>query len=251
MTTSDYKIIHRKLISKPINTFEQEPTNRETGPRGPDGRFVRKSNKATTTPENSQSDEDLDTSPEPATTKRAGTIGRGRPRLTRDRIASPSSDKAPGQQNSSEMGLLTINTDQMSDSDIDQTIRDSLQSGQEIQTRDNSGKVTFYNNETEIKLDLSELELASNLSSSTEIEKDIEQLENDNLRRSKRLTKTNPLVGLNNPVTQSDYRKHSITTQPVTTSGVHGRNAGTGQRGRPVNRPRPTTGNTTRFSRNL
>ena len=211
---------------------------RGTGPRGPDGRFARKPNKATSTPEKSQSDEDLDSSPGPPTTKRAGTIGRGKSRLTRDRTASTSSEKTPGQQNSSEMGPLTINTDQMSDSDIDQTIKDSPQSGQKIQIRDSSGKVTFYNNiKTEIELELSELELASNLCSSTEIEKDIEQLENANLRRSKRSTKTNPIVRLNNPVNQSDYRKHSKTTQPVTTSGVHGRNAGTGQGGRPVNRP--------------
>ena len=142
----------------------------------------------------------------------------------------------------------------MSDSDIDQTMRDSIQSGPEIQIRDNSSKVTFYNNNKENKLDLSELELASNLSSSTEIEKDIEQLENANLRWSKTLTKTNPIVRLNNPVNQSDYRKHSKTTQPVTTSGVHGRNAGTRQRGRPVNRPICTTipqpEYTTCFSRN-
>ena len=66
----------------------------------------------------------------------------------------------------------------MSESDIDQTIKDSTQSGQEIQIRDDSGKVTFYNNEkTEKKLDTSELELVSNLSSSTEIENDLEQLE--------------------------------------------------------------------------
>ena len=79
--------------------------------------------------------------------------------------------------------------------DIEQTIKDSTQSGQEIQIRDNSGKVTFYNNEkkTENKPDTSELELVSNLSSCTEIEKDLEQLENTNLRRSKRLTKTNPI----------------------------------------------------------
>ena len=172
MTTSDKKIFHRKLISKPINTFEQEPTNRGTGPRGPDGRFARKPKKATTTPEKSQSEEDLDTSPEPPTTKRAGTIGRGKPLLTRDRTSSASSDKTPGQQNSSEVEPITTNTDQMSDSDIDQTIRDSLQSGQEIQIRDNSSKVTFYDHKTENKLDLSELKLANNLSSSTEIEKD-------------------------------------------------------------------------------
>ena len=46
VTTSDIKTIHRKLISKPIITFEQEPTNGGTGPRGPDGRFARKQDKS-------------------------------------------------------------------------------------------------------------------------------------------------------------------------------------------------------------
>ena len=68
LTTWDNKIIHPKVISKPNNTFEQQPTNRGTGPRGPDGRFARKTNKAPATPETSQS-EDLDTSPEPPTKK--------------------------------------------------------------------------------------------------------------------------------------------------------------------------------------
>ena len=197
--------------------------------------------KTNTTPGKSQSEEDLDTSPEPPTIKRPGTIGRGRPRLTRDHIA-PASDNTPGKQHNTGTGTLTINTDQMSESDIDQTIKDSTQSGQEIQIRDNSGKVLFFNNEKiENKLDLSELELASNLSSRTEIEKDIEQLENANLRRSKRLTKTNPIVRLNNPVKQSDYRKHSKTTQPVTTLRMLTGNAGARRRGRPVNRPKGTT----------
>ena len=52
LTTSDNKIIHRKLISKPIITFEQEPTNRGTGPRGPDGRFARKQDKSKHSPKN-------------------------------------------------------------------------------------------------------------------------------------------------------------------------------------------------------
>ena len=96
----------------------------------------------------------------------------------------------------------------MSESDIDHKIKDSTQSGQEIQIKDNSGKVPFdNNNKIENEPDSSELELASNLSSSTETEKDTEQLENDNIRRSKRLTKTNPIVRLNNPVNQADYRK--------------------------------------------
>ena len=168
MTTSDNKIIHPKFISKPNKTFEQEPTNRGTGPTGPDGRFASKQSKANTTPDKSQSEEDLDTSPEPSTTERASIFGRGRPRLTRNRTASASSDNSLGRQNNPGTGTLTINTDQMSDSDIDQTIKDSIQSGQEIQIRDNSGKVTFYNNnKIENKLDLSELELASDLSSSS------------------------------------------------------------------------------------
>ena len=146
VTTSDNKIIHRKLISKPIITFEQEPTNRGTGPRGPDGRFARKQDKSKHSPEKSPSEEDLDTSPEPPTTKRTSTIGRGRPRITRE-STPPTPDNTPGQQNNTGTGTLTINTDQMSEFDIDQTIKDSTQSGQEIQIRDNSGKVTFYNNE--------------------------------------------------------------------------------------------------------
>ena len=51
VTTSDNKIIHRKLIINSINSFEQELTNRGTGPRGPDGRFAKKQTKTNTTPE--------------------------------------------------------------------------------------------------------------------------------------------------------------------------------------------------------
>ena len=47
----------------------------------------------------------------------------------------------------------------------------------------------------------SQLELLSNLSSSTAIEQ-------NTVRRSKRLTKTNPIIRLNKPV-PSDYRKYS------------------------------------------
>ena len=54
VTTSHIRIIHRKFSSKPVNTFEQEPTNRGTGPRGTDERFARTANKATATPEKSQ-----------------------------------------------------------------------------------------------------------------------------------------------------------------------------------------------------
>ena len=53
------------------------------------------------------------------------------------------------------------------------------------------------------------MELLSNLSSSTEIEQDTKER---NLRRSKRLTKTNPIVRLNNPA-PLDYRKYSQKTK--------------------------------------
>ena len=53
----------------------------------------------------------------------------------------------------------------------------------------------------------SELDLASNLSSSTELEADIKHEEEKTIRRSKRLTKTNPIVRYNNPICH-DYRKH-------------------------------------------
>ena len=58
-----------------------------------------------------------------------------------------------------------------------------------------------------VRLQTSELELASNLSSSTGIETDIIAEEEKNNRKSKRLTKTSHIVRYNNPICQ-DYRKH-------------------------------------------
>ena len=110
VTTLDNNIIHRELISKPINTFDQEPTNRGTGPRGPDERFAKKQTKTNNNPRKSQSEEDTDTSPEPPTIKRQGTTGRVRPRLTTDNTA-PASNNTPDKQNNTGMGTLTINTD--------------------------------------------------------------------------------------------------------------------------------------------
>ena len=52
VATLDNKLFRRKLISKPNNTFEQDPTNRGAGPRGPDGRFAKKQTKTNNTPRN-------------------------------------------------------------------------------------------------------------------------------------------------------------------------------------------------------
>ena len=60
------------------------------------------------------------------------------------------------------------------------------------------------NVENIIEAETFELELISNLSSSTEIKQGTKE---NNLRRSKSLTKTNPIIRLNNPVS-SDYRKY-------------------------------------------
>ena len=81
----------------------------------------------------------------------------------------------------------------MSKSDIEQIISDTQQSGQDLHIKDINGKVF---NTVE-----SDLELASNLSSSSEIDKELENIEETDVRPSKRLTKTNPAVRLNNQST--------------------------------------------------
>ena len=105
VTTFENKFIHRKLISKPITPFEQETSNRGTGPRGPDGRFARKEDKSPATPEQSQSqDEQLDTSPETPNNRKCGTFGRGKSRLIRNREKSASPEKQPGRNKNKPMG---------------------------------------------------------------------------------------------------------------------------------------------------
>ena len=86
------------------------------------------------------------------------------------------------------------------------------------------------------RLDLSDLELAINLSSTTAFEREINKIEETTLRRSKRLSKTNRIVRLNNPVNEDDYWNHRKTPQPVTATGDIGKNAGAGQLRKPINR---------------
>ena len=49
VTISDEKVVQGKLISNLEITFEQEPTNRFTGPRRPEKRFGKKEDKTLTT----------------------------------------------------------------------------------------------------------------------------------------------------------------------------------------------------------
>ena len=146
--------------------------------------------------------------PEPHTntTLKTGTLGRGRPKLVRDRT-SPNSPQA-----TTTPGPLTIVTANMTDTEVDRAIFDTKHADQELLIRDDNGKVFTDNNANQNTLEdnfeNSDLDLASNLSSSTEIDME----EKEPIRRSKRLTKTNPIIRYNNPICH-DYRKHRKKTE--------------------------------------
>ena len=217
VTTPNGRVIHRKLINKPIETYNQETNNRGTGPRGSDGRFIRspsKQRRAVVIDSEDDSEAPLmdlvnPKTPESPNTKR-GSIGRGRPKLIRDRTSSnwprTSPDNNPTQGSS--MGPLTIIVTNMTDTEVDRAIEDAKSADQEVFIRDENGKV-FTDNKPhpstfEDNLENSELDLASNLSSSTEIETE----EKEPIRRSKKLTKTNPIVRYRGLSICHDYRSH-------------------------------------------
>ena len=100
VTTPNGRVIHRKLISNPIGTFNQETNNRGNGPRGLDGRFIRspsKQRRAMVIDSEDDSEAPLmdlvnpktPESPNTTVTKK-GSLGRSRPKLTRDRTNSNS-----------------------------------------------------------------------------------------------------------------------------------------------------------------
>ena len=108
----------------------------------------------------------------------------------------------------------------MTDAEVDRVIEDARRANTELHNRDNNGKIIQnYNHHPKrgednieknyLEEETSELELLSNLSSGTGIKQDTKE---HNLRRSKRLTKTNPIVRLNNPV-PSDYSKYRQKTE--------------------------------------
>ena len=87
VTTADNRVLHRKHISKPISEITQEPNNRGTGLRGPDGRFINSPRTFTIHYSDSESE---DSEPDTTTPKKTGTVGRGRPKLIRNRQSSES-----------------------------------------------------------------------------------------------------------------------------------------------------------------
>ena len=117
---------------------------------------------------------------------------------------------SPGETNNT--GPLTITAANMTDTDIDHAIEDARQANDELFIRDDNGIVfknltSFPNAGEENNFENSELDLASNLSSGTELEADLTHEEEKTRCISKRLTKTNPIVRYNNPICH-DYRKH-------------------------------------------
>ena len=87
----------------------------------------------------------------------------------------------------------------MTDTEVDRANEDARKANEKRFIRGDNGKVfknltLFPNMEEENKFENSELDLVSNLISSTELEADIEHEEEKTVRRSKRLTKTNPIT---------------------------------------------------------
>ena len=218
VTTPNGRVIHKKRISKPLNNFNQDcNNNRGTGPKGPDGRFTKLPSKARNTyiiesdieSETMQPESNKQTTPGQTdnATVIKGTFGRGKPVQKRERSDSNSPHSTPGDTNKS-TGPLAITTN-MTDTEINRAINDAKQANEELFIRHENGKVfnnnkTFPNTGEENSFDL---DFANNLSSSTELETEVKHEEEKKVRRSKRLTKTYPIVRYNNPLCH-DYRNH-------------------------------------------
>ena len=84
-------------------------------------------------------------------TQKSGTFGRGRPKLIGNREESTSPEKRPGTGKSKQLGPLTINADPMSDSDFEQIISDTKQSGRDLHIKDTNGKITYNTFEKRIE----------------------------------------------------------------------------------------------------
>ena len=190
---------------------------------GPDGRFIRSPSKQKRAMviESEDSEASLIDIVSPKTPEildntaiKKGTFGRGRPKLIRDQASpispqiSPDNNPTPGKRS----GPLTITMTNMTDTDVDRAIEDAKSSDQEVFIRDEYGKVFTDNkpnpNTLEDNLEIYELDLASNLSSSTEIETE----EKESIRRSIRLTKTNPIIKYNKQICH-DYRSYRRKAQ--------------------------------------
>ena len=78
-------------MSKPVFEITQEPNDRGTGPRGPDGRFTKSPGTFNIHDPDSESEDTEPESPVGVTLKQSSTFGRGRPlKLVKNRLSSTS-----------------------------------------------------------------------------------------------------------------------------------------------------------------
>ena len=166
------------MISKFISDFTQEQNNRGIGSCGPDGRFIRspsKQKRVMVIESDSESETPLMDTESPKTpelpdntTLKKSTFGRGRPKLVRDRTNSSSP------QATTALGPLTITATNVTDTEVDCAVDDAKCADQKLLIREENGKVFTDNNTNsntlEDNFENSDLDLASNLSSSTEID---------------------------------------------------------------------------------
>ena len=159
------------------------------------------------------------------------------------RQRSSSSSPGPSNENTTTESSphLTLNAANISEADLDKIIKDARGASQSIEIRDPNGMMNSNFSEIEAN---SELEFNSDIVSSTEIDIESENqiqtsMDGTNLRRSKRLTATNPIIRLNSPHIDDFHRKRHRQAQPI----------GNNQRGRGtdgVNRATATTENRVR-----
>ena len=153
VTTPNGRVIHKKLISKPIADFYQEPNSRGISPRGPDGRFIRspsKQKRSMMIESEDESETPLMDIPSPKTpeapnitARKKSTFRRGRPKHNRDRATpnspqtSPDINLTPGNN----LGPLTNTATNTTDTEVDRAIEDAKSADQDVFMRDENGNV--------------------------------------------------------------------------------------------------------------
>ena len=188
ITTDTNKVLHRKLVSKPLpNSFQNPLSRRGENRRGTDGRFIQMSlpslDTEDTEEEETQSEQEerestpiRDTSVEQMEESFDFTppspIGRGRPKLVRNR-----EPKSPGANN------LKMHVENMNEAQLEQAIETITENPTTTTIIDNNG------NENRIKTEISEI---TNTNYSN--------INNQQIRRSFRIRSNNPIVRFGNPL---------------------------------------------------
>ena len=147
------KLTKRFVSAKPdfLQLSHQEQSNRRIGPRESDGRFIKSPSKqkrklvieSDSRSETQLMDTESPKTPEPHhnTTLKKSTIGRGRPKLIRDRTSpnstqTPTNTPMPGKS----MGPLTITATNTTEIEVDRALEDAKRTDQEFFIQDDYGK---------------------------------------------------------------------------------------------------------------